>query len=163
MNDSFTPLRSRLTQDHLDSLMRISKEGNDLTDYNLEELVNLFIAMAIVNGMHVTSKLSSCLKKYYRSMSVACSSAGVMITVKITRRSESLVSCVNGRLVTRHCAGDCTHCRDLCCILENGDLQSKILKAIYKIFDIDWLSILLLQNKIIAAKPFLKFWFMLLN
>ena len=40
-----------------------------------------FIAMAIVNGMPVTSKLSSCLKKYYRPVSVACSSAGVMITV----------------------------------------------------------------------------------
>ena len=40
-----------------------------------------FIAMAIVNEMPVTSKLFSCLKKYYRSVSVACSSAGVMITV----------------------------------------------------------------------------------
>ena len=92
--------------------------------------------MAIVNGMPVTGKLSSCLKKYYRSMSVACSSAGVMITVnhdvvdyKVKRELD--ISSVNGRLVTRHSTGDCPHCRDLCCILENGDLQSKLLKANY--------------------------------
>ena len=45
------------------------------------DALEVFIAMAIVNGMPVTGKLSSCLKKYYRSVSVACSSAGVMITV----------------------------------------------------------------------------------
>ena len=42
MNDICTPLRSRLTQDHLDSLMRISKEGCILTEDNLDKLVDLF-------------------------------------------------------------------------------------------------------------------------
>ena len=40
-----------------------------------------FITVASVNRMLVTSKLFSCFEKYYRSVSVACSRAGVMITV----------------------------------------------------------------------------------